>query len=535
MLLAALIEVTDEVAREEETRSVEARLLSAMNAMGQPMALFDADDRLVICNEIYRELMADKANHVKAGMTFEEIFSLAVAQGIYGDVGADPADFVRRRLEQHRSPSGALPVTLRDGRAMELHEQHLLTGETLLLALDVTAHRLAEQRMLENEGLVRSVIENSPSMIAIRDLEGRILMANKSFADIVRRSVDAVRGRLVADLYSEPYASKILEYHREVFVAGPPIVREVQIPVPDGEATVLTVRFPIWDAAGDIVMIGMTSTDISDRKMMEVDLRRAKEHAETANIAKSAFLARMSHELRTPLNVIIGFSELMNQEIFGPLENPKYREYTGDIAKSANFLLNLVNDLLDMTRIEADQLDLSLVACDLQSAVAEALRLIEQTARSKDLTFVDQVPPGLPKVLADRRALQQVLINLLSNASKFTLGGGSVVIGAERMEDGRVSVSISDTGIGMSQEELESAVEPFSTSSAAAELSQPVEGVGLGLAIVKGIVEAHGGQLTIESQPGRGTRVAFTLAAASGRTEPDLFSFIQVGEGGIQP
>ncbi len=398
------------------------------------------------------------------------------------------------------------------------------------VATDVTARHLAEQRQMENESLVRSVIENSPSMIAIRDRDGRILMANKAFADIVGRSVDDVRGRLISELYPEGHAVQILNYHREVIDTGSPILREVQIPAPQGEITVLTVRFPIRDPAGEVVMVGMTSTDISDRKIMEIDLRRAKEHAETANFAKSAFLARMSHELRTPLNAIIGFSQLIDQEIFGPLENPKYREYVGDIAKSAGFLLNLVNDLLDMTRIEANQLDLSPVPCDLYAAAMQALRLIEPTARSKGLRFVNQVPADLGEVFADRRALHQVLVNLLSNASKFTPPDGQVVIGAEPAGNDRVSVWILDSGIGMSRDEVESAVEPFSTSTFGSEPSQPAEGVGLGLAIVKGIVEAHGGQLVIESELGQGTRVSFSLAVPPAGEEPDLFSFNEARE-----
>ena len=653
MLLSALIDVTDEVALELETRSAEARLLSAMNAMGQPVALFDVDDRLVVCNEIYREILGPKAGSVKAGMTFEEIFTLALAQGIYRELDQDVEEFKRRRLEQHRNPGEPLAVKFQDGRAMELHEQRLPTGETLLLTLDVserrkseelvrasearfrdfaeissdwfweadvehrfslitgerlralgvepdrliglsrweavgadpatepfwrdhladlearrefrgfeywvndpfgsprcrsvsgrpvfdeagefvgyrgvaadiTAQRLAEQRVQENESLVRSVIENMPSMIAIRDLEGHILMANKAFADVVDLSMDDVRGRGVPDLFPATHADEILDHHRKVIETGEAIVREVQIPTAQGAITVLTMRFPIRDAAGDVAMVGMTSTDISDRKMMEVDLRRAKEHAEAASIAKTAFLARMSHELRTPLNAIIGFSQLIDREVFGPLTNPKYREYAGDIVKSANFLLTLVNDLLDMTRIEADQLDLSLVSCDLKDAVTEAIRLIEQTVQRKRLTFINQISPDAPTAFADRRALHQVLINLLSNASKFTPDDGRIVVGTEPISGGRISVWILDSGVGMSEDEAEHAVEPFSTSTTGSELSQPSEGVGLGLAIVKDIVEAHGGSLLIESEVGRGTRVSFSLAVASERSERDLFGF----------
>ncbi|MDG2286936.1 MAG: PAS domain S-box protein [Alphaproteobacteria bacterium] len=507
-----------------ETRFADARLLSALNAIGQPIALFDVDDRLVVCNEIYREILGSKAELVKPGLAFEEIFDLALSQDLYSDRIEDEAEFKRKRLEHHRQPSGPIAVKYRDGRAIELHEQRLATGETLLLTVDVagyrgvaadlTAQHEAEERLQENETLVRSVIENSPSMIAIRDREGRIIMANKAFADVFGRSAEEVLGKGVWDLFPSARAEEILGHHRLVVETGEANLREVRIPSARGDITVLTVRFPIRDAAGEIVLVGMTSTDIIQRKLMEVDLTRAKERAEAANIAKSTFLARMSHELRTPLNAIIGFSQLIDQEIFGPLGNPKYQEYAGDIVKSAGFLLTLVNDLLDMTRIEADQLELSYVPCDLREAVDEAIRPIEQTAYLKNLSFVNRIPADGPKVSADRRALHQVLMNLLSNASKFTPDSGEIIVDAELTADGRLMVRITDSGVVMSEDEIRRSVEPFSTSTVGGEFSQPVEGVGLGLSIVKGIVEAHGGDLLIESERGKGTRVNFTLAAA---------------------
>jgi PAS domain S-box-containing protein len=653
MLLAALIDVTDEVALEVETSSAEARLLSALNALEQPIALFDVEDRLVVCNDNYRAALGVDADTIKIGIAFEEIVDLAFATGMYQDVGEDVAEFKRRRVEQHRDPGKPFTVRHRNGRIVEVHEDRLPTGEILLLtvdvterrkadelvrasearfrdfaeissdwfwetdaehrfslftgerirslgfdlerslgmtrwegvggdptkdefwrehfallearkefrgfeygvampdgsqrftrvsgrpffdadwgfigyrgvAADITAERLAERQVQEKEALVRSMMENSPNIVAIRNLDGQILMANKAFADVVDRSIDEVQGQNVSDHFLTAHANEILEHHRNVIETGETVVREAQFPTSRGPVTVLTVRFPIRDAAGNVVMVGMNGLDISDRKLMEIDLRQAKEHAEAANIAKSAFLARMSHELRTPLNAIIGFSQLIDQEIFGPLGNPKYGEYVGDIVKSSNFLLNLVNDLLDMTRIEADQLDLSFASCDLKVAADEAVRLIAQTAHQKKLVLVNQIPSGAPKAFADHRALHQVLVNLLSNASKFTPDCGRIVIGAGPITDGRIVVWVSDSGIGMSEDEVDHAVEPFSTSTGGAALAQPSEGVGLGLAIVDGILEAHGGRLLIESEVGQGTRVSFSLAIASEDTELDLFNF----------
>lgn len=243
-------------------------------------------------------------------------------------------------------------------------------------------------------------------------------------------------------------------------------------------------------------------------------LRTAKETAENANTAKSAFLANMSHELRTPLNAVIGFSEIMHGELFGPMGNPRYREYAGDIASSAHHLLTLVNDLLDHSRIEAGRYELSEEALDLYEVANAALRLVEGRARDLGVNLLLDTTPRLPLLFADRRAIQQILINLLTNAVKFTPRGGRVTLRLALNAGNQLSVAVADTGIGIDAADVPRVLEPFTQIES--PMSKTHQGTGLGLPIVNALTVLHGGKLSIDSEVGRGS--TFTVAFPSDRS-----------------
>ncbi len=244
-------------------------------------------------------------------------------------------------------------------------------------------------------------------------------------------------------------------------------------------------------------------------QMQEVALSRALARSNDAIRAKTNFLALMSHELRTPLNAIIGFSEVMKGEIFGPLGQPRYREYTADIHAAGSHLLALINDILDLSKAEAGKLDLHPEAVDVAELVGECVRLMRERARSSALKLTSLVPPQLPELRADRLRVKQVLLNLLSNAIKFTPPGGRVEIGATMDEAGRMRLAVSDTGIGMSAEQIPLALEPFRQIDS--PLSRNREGTGLGLSLVKELAEAHEAEMTIDSAQGRGTTVCIVF------------------------
>jgi signal transduction histidine kinase len=246
----------------------------------------------------------------------------------------------------------------------------------------------------------------------------------------------------------------------------------------------------------------------SELEAASANLSQALEAAALANQAKSQFLATMSHELRTPLNAVIGFSEMLVSEIFGPLGHARYREYAGDIRASGAHLLSLINDILDLSRLDVGQAELEEGEVELPALIAETVRMMKGQAEAASLTLAQRCEPHLPMLRADGRRVRQVVINLMSNAVKFTPAGGRISVSAFR-RSGEIAIVVSDTGIGMSKEDLPRAFERFSQIDS--ELSRRYEGAGLGLPICKKLVELHGGRLEIESEPNVGTTATIVL------------------------
>ncbi|MES1152391.1 MAG: HAMP domain-containing sensor histidine kinase, partial [Dongia sp.] len=225
----------------------------------------------------------------------------------------------------------------------------------------------------------------------------------------------------------------------------------------------------------------------------------------------SMLLANVSHELRTPLNAINGFSDLMKHQIYGPLGNERYVEYADDIHRSGEMLLSLINDLLDVTKLEAGRHELVESTCDLGALVEEASGLVKMQAEKGGVALQLRIDAAMPQVLADERSLRQIALNLLSNAVKFTPAGGSVMVSCALDANGRPTVTVKDTGRGIPQEEMKDLFRPFARAAEAKRASTP--GTGLGLAIVKSLVELHQGTIAMESRVGQGTTVTVTLPA----------------------
>jgi two-component system cell cycle sensor histidine kinase PleC len=249
--------------------------------------------------------------------------------------------------------------------------------------------------------------------------------------------------------------------------------------------------------------------DITGRKRTEAELRQSKTAAEFANRAKSEFLANMSHELRTPLNAIIGFSEVIAGEMMGPVGTPRYAGYAGDIRDSARHLLQIINDLLDLSKLEAGKQELHEEVLALPGLVEDSLRLVRERAASSGIELRVELAGDLPGLRADERMLKQILINLLTNAVKFTPRGGRVTVSGRVVGQGAVELAVTDTGIGMSEAEIEVALTPFGQVESA--LAREQKGTGLGLPLVRALAELHGGRLELQSEPGAGTTVAITF------------------------
>lgn len=249
--------------------------------------------------------------------------------------------------------------------------------------------------------------------------------------------------------------------------------------------------------------------EIARRRRIERELRQAKEQAEVANRAKSAFLAMVSHELRTPLNAILGFSEVMSEEIYGPIGSDRYQDYLHDISRSGQHLLGLINNILDLSKVEANEFSINEERLDLREIVQDAMRLIEQKAAEVSLTIETKLPADVPALWADARAIRQILINLLSNAVKFTPAGGRVTVAVDLDKDSRLMLRISDTGIGIPAEHQKRVFQPFTQVDTS--LARKFEGTGLGLPLTRSLAELHGADVTLKSAANSGTTVTVTF------------------------
>ena len=249
--------------------------------------------------------------------------------------------------------------------------------------------------------------------------------------------------------------------------------------------------------------------ELVSRRKAEAALRSAKVESDMASRTKSEFLANMSHELRTPLNAIIGFSELMIDEKFGPIGNDRYKDYLRDINKSGNHVLDLVNDLLDISKIEAGQQEMSYEAVSLSEVLGEAVAMMQPQANRERVIIRSSFTSRLPDVVADLRSVRQIALNLLSNAIRYTPAGGQVIVSTAYEQSGDIVMRVRDTGIGMAAADIEQALKPFKQINALKRARG--DGTGLGLPLTKAMVEANRARFAIHSTPGEGTLVEITF------------------------
>lgn len=353
--------------------------------------------------------------------------------------------------------------------------------------------------------------------------DGHYLAANPALARIYGHDTPASMLGALTDigrqLYVDPHRRD--EFVRLMRETGVVSGFESQVYRRDGEVIWISESCrEVRSSQGALLYYEGTVEDITVRKHAERDLQAAKEQAEAASRAKSAFLANMSHELRTPLNAILGFAQILRDEILGPMGEPKYREYAGDIYGSGKHLLDVINDILDLTKIEGGHLNLDEQEVDVGNVFSACERLVAESARTAQVDL-RVTSPREPMVLSvDPTRLTQILLNLLSNAIKFTPEGNRVALSMSRGENGDCLISVTDTGIGMTAEEIVQALQPFQQIDNS--LARRYEGTGLGLTLTKLLTELHGGSLALESERGRGTRVTVCLPAW--RVIPDGFS-----------
>ncbi|MEM1150099.1 MAG: ATP-binding protein [Pseudomonadota bacterium] len=392
------------------------------------------------------------------------------------------------------------------------------------IVMDVTGHRMSDMRLRMAERRLRHAIEGFSGPFALWDQRRRLLYWNRSFATIFRLG-DIVRPGISHDTIELAKASAI---------------RRIQKDEADSNTVYVELHSERWlkvverntndngmiTVAIDVTENRRNQNQLEDQKrrlktlvtklerseaqasVLAEKYQEEKKKAEHAANTKSAFLANMSHELRTPLNAVNGFSEILVEELYGPLGDERYKAYAADILSSGQHLLDLINDILDMAKIEAGKMTINLAPLDPIDPVDTAVRMMRQKVEAKGISLILDAPTDLPEIDADHRAIRQMVLNLISNASKFTDEGGRITV-ALRHQDEHIRISVIDTGIGIPREEIARLGRPFEQISDTRDRN--FEGTGLGLALTKSYADMHGGRLGIASEVGKGTRVSIYL------------------------
>jgi PAS domain S-box-containing protein len=366
-------------------------------------------------------------------------------------------------------------------------------------------------RRLEGENdELKSILDTATDGVLVLDRAGRVLAANRSAEALFGYEATELAELSFGDLFAPESRRSVLDY-LDRLASGAGVLdtgREAIGLVKQGGL------IPLYFTMGRIAngeKFCAVMRDITAWKRTEEELINAKQQAEKASTAKSEFLAKISHEIRTPLNAIIGFSEVMMEERFGPVGNERYRQYLRDIHTSGGHLISLLNDLLDLSKIEAGKLDLTFVSVNLNELVQQCVAIMQQQANSERVIIRTSLPPGLPQIVADARSVRQIALNLLSNSIKFTGAGGQLIVSTALNDGHEIVLRVRDTGPGMSEKELATALEPFRQLATASRWGS--SGTGLGLPITKALAEANHARFRITSQVDDGTLVEVAFPA----------------------
>ncbi|HYG86556.1 MAG TPA: PAS domain S-box protein [Azospirillum sp.] len=401
--------------------------------------------------------------------------------------------------------------------------------------VDITTQRNASLTLRERERRFRAIFDHTFEFIGLLDTDGRMIEANETSLSFVEATKESVYGRHFWETpwwTHSPADQELLKDGVRRAARGEFVRFDTVHTAPDGRAIHVDFSLrPIFDEAGAVVYLVPEGRDITELKQAEAALLAAKREAEAANRSKTQFLAVMSHELRTPLNAILGYSEVMQTGLFGPVGNDRYKGYVDAIHLSGQHLLGIIDDILEISRIELGVLEMSEEVVPVGELVGRAAQILTNRAAETGVTLEFDVPPVLPWLRCDGRRVIQMLVNLAFNGIKFTRRGGTVAISARTRGDGGVDLAVRDNGRGIAPEDMARVWEPFGQAGNAH--TRPAGGVGLGLTITKALIEAHGGSIRMESELYKGTVVTLSFPASrcEEREEPEALPLLAGGAG----
>ncbi len=486
-------------------------LFEALESISEAFIIFDENDKVVAFNSQYRDLFASVGDILKPGVCFEVLIRhQAKLLGVF-EAGDEFEDWIARRLEEHRNPTGFKEQVFENGQVYRLTEVKTPSGGTVAIRTNITDLRNREKALR----LINERLQEAQSVAHIGHWSYDVRNDRHDWSEECSRIMGYDPNTLVISTaaYLERVHPEDIDRMRALVKWSQENEENYQIVYrmvhPGGHIVhVREIGRVQKDENGETEFFRGTLQDVTSQHEAEMELVEAKMRAEEGTKAKSLFLANMSHELRTPLNAIIGFAEVITKEIFGPVQNDKYSEYSENILASGQHLLSLINDILDFSRLEADKYELEEEDVSLSEVADWAQLLLAPKAAEKQITYSCDVPDDLI-LLGDERKLKQVLLNLLNNAIKFTPKGGNIKVFAKADAAGNYSLFVEDNGIGIEERELESVMRPFVRTMNS--VTRSIEGTGLGLPLSKSIVELHEGELLIKSTINVGTTVEVKL------------------------
>jgi PAS domain S-box-containing protein len=534
-------DITERKRAEAARQESDNRFQTVVDSSPAAITLKDRNGEYLLVNQTFAKWNATVPSEI-VGRKVHDLFS------------KEQADVIEA-LDQNVMASGQdhtreADITFGDGQSRTVLTQkksiYSANGDVASISTiitDITEQKQAEIALQESENRFLSIFNSSPTAITLRDKDSRFIMVNQTFADWMQSTASELVGKTIFDLFPPDQAEEIRSIDQDIWKTGKNYTGEVVRLFEDGaDHTIIDNKRPIYSADGDIIAISTVVTDITElkqaqaalqstneeleariaertahleeeiaeRKRTEKALLTAKLEAETSNKIKTDFLANMSHELRTPLNAIIGFCQFLKVLPDDKLSE-KQDEYIDDILGSGRHLLRLINDFLDISAIEAGKLEIHLEEVEIAPIIQETVRLLQVRADAGKVQISVTVDKKQSNYRVDELRLKQILLNLLSNAIKFTPEGGEVSISCNQEINKALKIVISDSGVGMTKDHIEKALELFGQVDSS--LERKYEGTGLGLPLAKRLVEAHGGTLQIESKTNSGTVISIVLPA----------------------
>ena len=489
------------MAAREATERAQARLVEAIDGISDAILLVGPDRILVSWNESFARILLGWGLSVRQGLTYDDIVESRLRHGVYRTGAADLESIRQEQLAIFGSCCVEFEERLSDGSWLRTSARKTKSGDTTVVFRDVSEDKKRETEIRR----LSAAVEQSGSMISIVRPDGRIEYVNRKWTEATGFSAEEAVGRTPEIVGSGKTPRTLYKELWERLSTGQTWTGEILNRRKSGELYwCREIISPFLDRDDRITHFVSIREDVTQRRQLDDDLKSAKELAEASSRAKTQFLANMSHELRTPLNAVLGFSEMIRDELLGPVGHVKYKDYAEDIHRAGSHLLDIINDVLDTAKIEAGKLTLAEQPVSVRAAVDSTMRLARGRLDGGQIPVRVEISEHLPLLWADLRLLKRILLNLLSNALKFT-SEGEIVVSGRISADGWMEIAVRDTGIGIAEADIPKVLQPFHQVDNSN--TRKHQGTGLGLNLALSLVELHEGELQVASVVGKGTTV----------------------------